>query len=202
MVSSSLENGRFGRRLKRRSSFRWILFPLLLAVIGGCSSRKEEPVTEPDPTVSEIESFTTRHFKGSEPRWKLVGKKAQMLASGGMRVEKPKVLIYQNGKPTLNIQGDYGEVNQQTYDLHLTGNVQGLSRDGILKTNEAFWRDRDGRLHAPGDVEITRGRSVVTGKNMVGFPDLQNVHMVDVRFRTHPKDKRIPEYTLDLLGED
>ncbi|HIE28360.1 TPA: LPS export ABC transporter periplasmic protein LptC [Candidatus Poribacteria bacterium] len=172
-----------------------LLFLGIVFFAVGCG-REDAQVTsaESEKVTQEIYTFTAQNTKAGVQTWTLAADVARYLESGRIHVEKPEVIIFQDGKEAMTITGDGGEIEQNREDFRIIGNpVKGVNEDGILYTNELYWKDEKEKLYAPGEVKIVRGDSVMFGKEMEADPKLETVILKDVRFKIYPKDEKIDE---------
>ncbi|MBM3241882.1 LPS export ABC transporter periplasmic protein LptC [Candidatus Poribacteria bacterium] len=172
-----------------------LLFLTIFFFAAGCGRGDEQVTTaESEKITQEIRTFTMQNTKAGEPKWTLVADVARYLESGQIRVEKPNVTIFQEGQETMTITGDSGEIEQNREDFRIIGNpVKGVSKKGIIYTTELYWKDESEKLYAPGEVKITRGDSVMFGKEMESNPKLEIVTLKKVHFTIYPKDEKINE---------
>ena len=167
-------------------------------VLVGCDTRAKDADVGNELLTTEVLDFSMDHLREDELRWRLRGTRIEVMEAGATRVEHPTVTIYDNGVPATVITGDTGTIDQDSYDLEITGSVRAVARDGVLYTEKLLWDDDDGKLVGPEDVEIHRGRSVVYGARMAGQPDLKRVHIEDVRFRVLPEDETVDAHAKEL----
>lgn len=133
-------------------------------------------------------------YRGGLLRWRMWGEKAEILANGNVQVRSPKVLLYESGEPSLQVTAERGEVVSSSRDFRLFGNVAGISRHALLRTDELLWDDRNGTLTAPNEVEIRRGSSLLTGRHLTARPNMESFRMKQIRARLYPKDERVEPY--------
>lgn len=164
------------------------------AGLAGCRSRTEAPKDPAEAVAAQIETPVMDQYRGGALRWRMWGEKADVLANGNVRVRAPKVLVYEEGEPSLTVTGKAGEIVQSTRDFRVIGNVNGVSKHALLRTEELLWNDRDGTLTAPNEAEIRRGASVLTGRHLTGRPSLETFTMKQIRAKLYPKDETIEPY--------
>jgi LPS export ABC transporter protein LptC len=171
-----------------------LLFLAISFFAAGCGREDTQVTTaESEKVTQEIHTFTAQNTKAGKQTWTLVADIARYLESGLIQVDNPEVTIFQEGKETMTITGDSGEIEQNREDFRIMGNpVKGVGQDGILYTNELFWKDEEEKLYAPGEVQITRGDSIMFGKEMEADPKFEVVTLKkDVHFTIYPKDEKI-----------
>jgi len=172
-----------------------VLLLCIFLFAAGCGRGDEQVTTaESEKVTQEIRTFTMQNTKAGEPKWTLVADVARYLESGQIRVGKPEVMVFQEGQEAMTITGDSGEIEQNREDFRIIGNpVKVVSKKGIIYTNELYWKDESEKLYAPGEVKITRGDSVMFGKEMEADPKLEIVTLKKVHFTIYPKDEKIDE---------
>lgn len=122
------------------------------------------------------------------------GEKAEILANGNVHVRSPKVLLYESGEPSLRVTAEIAEIVPSSRDFRLLGNVAGVSKHALLRTDELLWDDRDGTLTAPNAVEIRRGSSLLTGRHLTARPSMETFRMKQIRATLYPKDESVEPY--------
>ena len=180
----------------------------LIIISCGDDENTNNTVSE-EKITQEIISFTTNHTQAGYLKWSLKAKKAMFLETHEILITEPSVRIYETPKSSENteksmtdkvendspqfitVTGDKGKVDDRTKNMEIFGNVEGVSDDGTLYTNELFWKEKEGLIYAPGKVKIVRGDSVMLGQNMTADPSLEVVNMEDVAFTLYPKDEKI-----------
>ena len=180
----------------RRRARRIVGALLLVAapILAGCRTNAEPPKDPSQTVAAEIETPLMDQYRGGALRWRMWGEKADVLANGNVRVRAPKVLVYEAGEPSLTVTGNTGEIVQSSRDFRVVGNVNGVSKHALLRTDELLWNDRDDTLTAPNESEIRRGSSVLTGRNLTGRPSLETFKMKQIRATLYPEDETIEPY--------
>ena len=179
---------------RRIGSYIALHVSVLLAAVSllaiGCDSADEELTQPVQETPQQIMyTFSTQQADGGIKRWTLVADKATFLKEV-VKLQKPTVQIFEEGKWAITITGDRGELIQSTNDIYVFENVIGKSRDGYLYTDELHWRDNAGKLFAPNTATIVRGDSTMIGQELEGDPTLEVVIMKDVQSKIYPKDEK------------
>ncbi len=166
------------------------LAALFLWGLIGCQSSDPSTVTPGKTVVQEIFDFTTHHTKDNVLQWTLKAESAIFLESDRIQVTKPNVMIYENGKPTVAIHADAGEIYEDVYDLLFTGNVKAVHADVTIYTQEMHWLNESGEIYAPGRVKMVRGDSVMYGNRLSADPRLKKAHLYSPDFRIYSKDEK------------
>ena len=172
---------------------------LLLCVI--CCKNAETPVgvnDEPVGTVptQKVERFSTQHTEAGIVKWTLVGDTSTFHGSY-IEVENPTVQIFEDGAVSITLNSEKGKqflTGSEKDNLHLSGNVVGVSEDGTLYSEILHWQNRAGRLYGPDEVTLVRGDSTWIGTEMFANPTLKTVTMKDNQFKLHSTDENTHEY--------
>ena len=160
----------------------------------------ETPIGTTDESVEavptqKLERFTTQHTEAGVVKWTLVGD-TSTFHGDYVEVENPTVEIYEDGVVTLTLNSEKGKqflIGSEKDNLHLSGNVVGVSKDGTLYTDILHWQNRLGRLYAPNEATLVRGDSTWVGTQMYADPTLETVEMKNNRFKLYPKDEKVDE---------
>ncbi|MCZ6676181.1 MAG: LPS export ABC transporter periplasmic protein LptC [Candidatus Poribacteria bacterium] len=165
----------------------WMGALVLLGI--GCGKGEDE-LTQPAEEIPQqiLHKFSTKHTEAGITRWTLVADSAKFLEEI-VHVQNPTVQIFQEGRLEITVTGDRGEIIQN--DIKVYDNVVGTSQDGVLHTNELYWRNRDGKLYAPNVSRIVRGDSTMVGRELEADPALEVVTMKKTQFQMYPKDEKI-----------
>ena len=171
-----------------------------LFCVTACKST-ETPVSAPAETVEAVPTqklgrFSTQHTEAGILKWTLVGDTSTFHGSY-VEVQNPTVQIFENGDVSITLTSEKGKrfLNGTKRDnLHLTGNVVGVSENGKLFAEILHWQNLAGRLYAPDEATVVRGDSTWTGTQMLANPTLETVKMKNNRFKLYPKDEKTDEY--------
>jgi LPS export ABC transporter protein LptC len=161
------------------SFFSLVIVALLFT---GCGDDSGEQVAQPPEDVEqELSQFSLMQSREGRTKWTLTADSATFLETNWIALEGVKLLLFgDKDDETMTIHGDKGKVNEGTYDLTITGNVEGVSSDGgRLNAEEIHWRDRTGKIYtSPGvKVTITYKDSVMFGEQLLADPRLETVRM-------------------------
>ena len=113
-----------------------------------CCKSTETPVSAPDESMEpvptqKLDRFSTQHTEAGIVKWTLVGDTSTFHGSY-IKVENPTVQIFENGVVSITLNSQKGKqfLNGTKKDnLHLTGNVVGVSKEGKLFTEILHWRN-------------------------------------------------------------
>lgn len=170
-----------------------------LFCISACKNT-EPPVTPSDaqtePPQQKVESFSTQHTEAGVVKWTLIGD-ASTFHGNYIEVENPTVQIFEEGTVSITLNSKKGKqflTGNEKDNLHLTGDVVGVSKDGTLYSQILHWQNRVGRLYAPEEATLVRGDSTWVGVQMYANPTLKTVKMRDNQFKLHSTDEKTHEY--------
>ena len=172
---------------------------LLFCVI--CCKNTEPPVgatDEPVETVpaQKVEGFSTQHTEAGVIKWTLIGDTSTFHGSY-IEVQNPTVQIFEDGVVSMTLNSRKGKqflTGSEKDNLHLSGDVVGVSVNGTLYSEILHWQNRAGRLYAPDEVTLVRGDSTWVGTEMFANPALKTVKMKNNQFELYSKDEKTHEY--------
>ncbi len=172
----------------------------LLLGVTSCKST-ETPVGATDEVVEavpkqKLDGFSTQHTEAGVLKWTLIGDTSTFHGSY-IEVENPTVQIFDEGVVSITLNSERGKqfLNGTKKDnLHLTGNVVGISKDGKLFTQVLHWQNLAGRMYAPDEATVVRGDSTWSGTEMFANPTLETITMKNNEFTLYPKDEKAHEY--------
>ena len=165
-----------------------------------CCKSADTPVGASDESAEavptqELEQFSTQHTEGGIIKWTLIGD-TSTFQGDYVEVENPTVEIFEDGVVTLTLNSQKGKqflTGSEKDNLHLSGSVVGVSKDGTLYTDLLHWQNRLGRIYAPNEATLVRGDSTWVGTQMYADPALETIEMKNNRFKLYPKDEKIDE---------
>ena len=142
-----------------------------------------------------MDGFSTQHTEAGIVKWTLVGDTSTFHGSY-IEVENPTVQIFEDGVVSITLNSQKGKqflTGSNKDNLHLSGNVVGVSEDGTLYSEILHWQNLAGRLYAPDEVTLVRGDSTWVGIEMFANPTLKTVKMKDNQFKLHSTDEKTHE---------
>ena len=178
--------------------FAWLSLCLLLCLT--CCKSAETPVGATDESAEavptqELERFSTQHTEAGIVKWTLVGD-TSTFHGDYVAVENPIVEIFEDGVVTLTLNSEKGKqflTGSEKDNLHLSGNVVGVSKDGKLYADLLHWQNRLGRIYVPDEATLVRGDSTWVGTQMYADPTLETIEMKNNRFKLYSKDEKADE---------
>jgi LPS export ABC transporter protein LptC len=170
---------------------RFLIVSLMFLSFMGCSGEEVRSPSESERNLNyQLWEFSAEHRRDGQLRWRVRGRKAIFLKDGKVRIEGPLLVIFEEGEKAAVVTGKEGEVDQNREDVRIMGDVEGVSRKGRFYTEEAIWKDAQGKLLAPGDVKVVKGGSIVWGRDMRSDPNMKFVELKNVRFSVRSEDEK------------
>ena len=145
--------------------------------------------------TQKVDGFSTQHTEAGVLKWTLVGDTSTFHGSY-IEVENPTVQIFEDGAVSITLNSQKGKqflTGSEKDNLHLLGNVVGVSEDGTLYSEILHWQNLAGRLYGPDEVTLVRGDSTWIGIEMFANPTLKTVKMQDNQFKLHSTDEKTHE---------
>lgn len=186
-----------GKHNQKHASLTLVIVLAFITIYSGCSTGENQVVQSnpKDAPQQQLTRFSTSHAEGGILKWELVGHSA-ISHLGITSVDDPMVKIFQDGKLSMTVIGQQGELTQANQNVKIFENVIAISQDGKMFTDELHWLNDQEKLYAPNESRIERGDSVMFGHQATGDPDLRVVQMKQVRAKLYPKDEKIDETNL------
>ena len=178
-----------------------MLLCLCLLLCVTCCKNTEAPVGATQESIEAIptqklERFSTQHTVAGVLKWTLVGE-ASTFHGSYIEVKNPTVQIFEDGTVSITLNSQEGKqfiTGSKKDNLHLSGNVVGVSEDGTLYSELLHWQNLAGRLYGPDEVTLVRGDSTWVGIEMYANPKLKTVQMKNNQFTLHSKDEKTHEH--------
>ena len=103
-----------------------------------------------------------------DKNWDVWAKSASMVPNKeDMILDQPKGVLYEKGGRKLKFQAKEGLYNPNEGDVSLEKDVVLNDFDGSeVRTSKMFWNSKDEILEMKEDVEISKEKSVITGRNL------------------------------------
>ncbi|HID55315.1 TPA: LPS export ABC transporter periplasmic protein LptC [Candidatus Poribacteria bacterium] len=170
---------------------RLLILSLIALHFIGCSNEKIRSPSESERKLNyQLWGFSAEHRRDGRLRWRVRGRKAVFLKDGRVKITDPLLVIFDMGEKAAVIKGEEGEVDQNREDVKITGEVEGISRKGRFYTQEVIWRDSQGKLFAPGEVKVVKGKSRVWGRKMISDPNMKFIELKEVKFNVRSEDEK------------
>jgi len=166
----------------------------MIFIINGCGNDREKQTSGPPAEVEqELSRFSLTQTRNGKARWKLNADIAKFLESDKVILNRTELLFFgENGRETLTIQGQQGEIDQRTNDIKIAGNVEGTySGGGQFFAQEVYWSESRGKIYSlPGvKVKMVYENSVVTGEELEADPNSETARLKNVEGTAHAEEK-------------
>jgi len=151
---------------------------IIVIVVGSAVKEKRAPFiikvpdTQPPPGDANLEvtgvSFGYTN-KNNEKEWELKAAKARYFKDQKLvKLEDIEVILYRPNNQTYKLSGKYGELNIDTQNITVQGEVKGTLPNNTQIATESFLYDNAKRIVTTSDkVIITRERSYMEGVGMI-----------------------------------
>ena len=159
--------------MRRLSGLIFGLVLVFVAVMGGTvywrmksvvrAGREPVPAQGADYRIEDIHVNET--IKG-DLRWQIDAEQAEVFnREKRTLMRRVKVTMFQKDRVWV-ATGDEGEMQNETRDVTLRGNVEITSDDGLRFTSEDLhWKADAKRLWTEGPVTLVRGQTTITGRS-------------------------------------
>jgi LPS export ABC transporter protein LptC len=163
---------------KIRTILLFISVCLFITVLGVAFREKKRPIVVRQDTVPVTETDANLELNnvsystlGSDnfKLWDLNARTARVYENGGnVILEDLQVTFYQRSGTTYQLKADQGELDMETRNIHVSGNVKAvLPENATIKTHSAFY-DNTSRIITSNDpLTITRGSLVMQGVGLI-----------------------------------
>ena len=160
--------------VKLRTILLFITVCLFVTVLGVAFREKKRPIVVRQDTAPVTETDADLELNnvsystlGSDnfKLWDLDARTARVYEDGGnIFLEDLHVTFYQRSGTTYQLNADQGELDMETRNIHVSGNVKAVLPDNVtIKTHSAFY-DNTSRIITSNDpLTITRGSLVMQG---------------------------------------
>ncbi len=157
--------------MRRLSGLIFAFLLLFLAGMGGTVYYRMKSAKPPDEAPSQPEGADYRikdvhineTLKG-DLRWQLDAEQAEVFdAEKKTRMRNVKVTLFQKDRVWV-VTGNEGEMQNETRDVTLRGNVEVTSDDGLrLTSDDLHWKAEGKRLWTDGPVTLVKDQTTITG---------------------------------------
>lgn len=144
-------------------------------------SRTPTVVERSDPSaVAETAAGNTIRVNRDKEEVRIAYEQLLTFADGSTRLSGVTVTTERAGGRTFIIKGDRGQVGEKESDVTLEGHVELTGNDGMRVTaDRAHYTEADGRVHVPGAVQFTRGRTSGTSVGLTYDKDQDVMTLLD-----------------------
>ena len=153
----------------------FIMGGLLVSVGAGFSLEPDSEITVGEK-LQETKDFFLTETEGGETKWDIRALSAEFLSSGLVILEKAKINFYEKGKKVLNVKADSGRFNKVSQDVHLEGNVIGVTNRGeTFITQNLNWVSAEKKIETSDKIKITGQNVIVNARGFVFYPALNKM---------------------------
>lgn len=107
------------------------------------------------------------------------------------------VFFDEKGKPSMTFTADAADIDMESQSLHFKSKVTGVMASGErIEIARLVWDGKKKRVFGYDSITITRGKSILKGKDMVGDPQkgyMEIVGNVDLVWRGEKESKPATE---------
>lgn len=148
---------------KNRKVIIYIFFILAILLISPSlqSSLNSNLEKKSEEKFQETKEFFLTETEGGKTKWDIKALSAEFSSEGQVFLNQVKINFYENGERLLNIKADKGRIDNATKNVHLEGNVIGITNRG-----ESFVTQYLDWIQAEKNI-VTEDRIKVTGQNIV-----------------------------------
>jgi len=164
-----------------KGNFFWIAIFFIALCFTGCGKEKGEIAKiagRESPPEQIIENFTLTHTTGGEKEWELEADRAEIFREEGRTtVKKLRLTFYSQAKIASILTAREGELNSQSGDMEVKGDVTVTSEDEgtTLKTESLRWDARQKKIVTDDLVRQEKADTVITGKGLESDPGLRKL---------------------------
>lgn len=124
----------------------------------------------------ETKDFFLSETEGGQTKWEIRAKSAEFKSEGLVLLNKVKINLYEDGVEFLNIQADAGRFDNINKNVHLEGNIIGITNRGeSFATQTLDWFSAEKKIITSDNVKITGQNLIVKAKGLEIFPELKKI---------------------------
>ena len=161
-------------------------FASLLIVAGfflfGSGKSKESPVLKIMPENVDLQVKDVHFTEVGDPdsTWDIKAETAQYKKKENLAIfEKVQITMIRPDGRTFSMSGDHGNVNTQTRDAEIFGNVVLTSNRGDkISTDKVVYSGKEKKASTDDRIVFTRPGLDLKGKGMVFFVDKQHIQLL------------------------
>ena len=191
--------------MRRLSGLIFGFLLLFLAGMGGTVYYRmksvnpaDEAPPEPQGADYRIKDVHINETLKGDLRWQLDAEQAEVFdAEKKTRMRNVKVTLFQKDRVWV-VTGNEGEMQNETRDVALRGNVEVTSDDGLrLTSDDLHWKAEGKRLWTDGPVTLVKGQTTITGRGFATEMEAEKA-LIQTHVRVMIKDPR--NASLAVLG--
>lgn len=137
------------------------------------------PVVFPADYQQKSLGYVLEKTVAGELKWVIKADEVEYLPQGNVNIKNISIKL---GHETL-ISARRGRVREEgdnSYSIHLEGEVRIVSKDLEIETSSLDWQEKEGRITSPGKVRILKGGVVFSGRKLVAEPEFKKIKLREV----------------------
>ena len=183
--------------MRRLSTLIFGFLVLFLAGTGGTIYYRMKAVApaneappQPQGADYRIKDVHINETLKGDLRWQLDAEEAEIFDDQKKtQMRRVKVTVFQKSRVWV-VTGDEGEMQNETRDVTVRGNVVVTSDDGLRFTSEDLhWKTDAKRLWTDGPVTVVKGQTTITGRGFSSEIEAERA-LIRARVRVLIKDPR------------
>lgn len=162
-------------------------------VVRADAEKAEEDTTSPLIGVAQqLQDVTFSQSKGDKRLWKLEAKAVEQVADGPINLENVEITYYSDDGRVTVVTADTGLYDDTERNARLEGNVKVNTSDGgRVETTAIQWNQEAETLTGDGEVTISKGNSMLTGKGFELRPSVESFKIYQVDGVLHKGDANL-----------
>lgn len=177
---------------------------LFLAGMGGTvyyrmkSAKPSEEAPQAQGADYRIKDVHINETLKGDLRWQLDAEQAEVFdAEKKTRMRNVKVTLFQKNRVWV-VTGNEGEMQNESRDVTLRGNVEVASDDGLrLSSDDLHWKTEGKRLWTDGPVTLVKDQTTITGRGFATEMEAERA-LIEAHVRVMIRDPR--NASLGVLG--
>ncbi len=166
----------------------------LLVSAGAGFSLEPNPEINVGEKLQETKDFFLTETEGGETKWDIRALSAEFSSGGLVILKKVKINFYEKGEKVLNVKADSGRFNKVSQDVHLKGNIIGVTNRGeIFITQNLNWVSAEKKIETSDKIKITGQNVIVNARGFVFYPALNKMILKkNVKAEIYGENKLLP----------
>ena len=120
----------------------------------------------------EVKNLFLTETKEHKKYWEMYAKKGYYSSTDGTVTLIDIIGNFYNEKEEviMSFRSDEGRYNEKTKEIHMTGNIYVVSREGsAVQADEFIWMSKEEFIKAKGNVKINRNNDIITSSEKAYF---------------------------------
>jgi|GEM_PF-5737823 len=124
----------------------------------------------------ETKEFFLTETEAGQTKWDIRSSSAEFSSEGIVYLKKVKINLYEDGNRILNIKADGGRFDDVNKNVHLKGNVIGITDRGeSFLTQSLHWISAEERIESADKIKITGENMIINAQGLVLYPALNKI---------------------------